>query len=80
MTQEFEQPKAFAARIIALHGGREAFLAHTIAQIDELDARWNQDSVLIGRMLRAHLFVEHFLAKYLEARNPHLGNVDEARL
>lgn len=80
MAQEAESPESFAARIIALRGGREAFLAHTTAQVDELDARWNQDAVLVGRILRAHLFVEHFLAMYLEARNPHLGNVDEARL
>jgi hypothetical protein len=80
MTQERESPEKFAARVIALHGGREAFLAHSNAQINELNLRWNQDAVLIGRILRAHLFVEHYLTKYLAARNPNVGDIEEARL
>lgn len=80
MAQNDESPEKFAARVIALHGGREAFLVQTKAQVDELNTRWNQDAVLIGRILRAHLFVEHYLVTYLEARNPNLGKMEDARL
>jgi len=42
--------------------------------------RWNQDSALIGRILRAHLYVEHYLGEYLQYMNPRLGNLGLARL
>ena len=42
-------------------------------------ALWNQDTPTIGRILRAHLFVEHFLTECLQARNPQLA-LEEARL
>lgn len=42
--------------------------------------RWNQDTDLIGRILRAHLFVEHYVLEYLREENPKLGSLDDARL
>ncbi|WP_426662961.1 hypothetical protein [Rhodanobacter aciditrophus] len=73
-------PDAVAAKVIALHGGRAAFLAHTDAQVAELNLRWNQDSALMGLILRSHLFVEYYLGRYLQLHNPSLGDVDDARL
>lgn len=80
MTSEINNSESIAARVIELYGGREAFLAHSTAQVDELNEKWNQDANLIGRILRAHLFVEHYLTRYLEARNPNLRRLDNARL
>lgn len=34
----------------------------------------------MGRILRAHLFVEHFVTEYLHAKNPSLGDLSAARL
>jgi len=34
----------------------------------------------MGRILRAHLFVEHYLTRYLQTQNPNLGDLDEARI
>lgn len=73
-------PESVATRVIALHGGREAFLAHTDAQIEELNAKWNQNAALMGLILRSHLFVEYYLERYLRTRNPHLGSLENARL
>jgi hypothetical protein len=46
----------------------------------EINTRWNQDASLMGRLLRAHLFVEYFLTRYLSAKNPNLGDLELARL
>jgi len=80
MSQQSVSPEKLANRVIELHGGREAFLAHTDSQINDLNSRWNQDAAMMGRILRSHLFVEHYLTSYLQARNPRLGSLDSARL
>ena len=80
MTTYQPSPEDVATRVIELHGGRKAFLAHSNAQIDRLNAKWNQDAALMGRILRAHLFVEHFVTEYLQAKNPSLGDLSGARL
>jgi hypothetical protein len=41
---------------------------------------WNQDAQSIGRVLRAHLAVEHFLAEFVAATNPRLGSLEDARV
>jgi hypothetical protein len=73
-------PSEVAKRLIALYGGIESARRSFEKAHRELSERWNQDAKLIGRLLRAHLFVEHFLAIYLSASNPNLGNPDLARL
>ena len=80
MSHQSVAPEKLATRVIALYGGREAFLAHTESQIHDLNSRWNQDAPLMGRILRSHLFVEHYLTRYLEGKNPALGNLEAARL
>jgi len=41
---------------------------------------WERDHGAIGRLVRAHLVVEHFLTTYLAAANPSLGDLEAARL
>ena len=73
-------PQRVASHVIALLGGHETAFAHFDADFRLLNDRWNQDTDTIGRILRAHLFVEHFLTEYLIARNPELGSPEDARL
>jgi hypothetical protein len=46
----------------------------------ETQRRWDQDIHTIGRILRAHLFVEHYINEFLEQANPRLGSLARARL
>ena len=78
--QEDMDPQLVASHVIKLLGGRDKALAHFDADVRLLNARWDQDTDAIGRILRAHLFVEHFLTEYLVARNPALGPLEDARL
>jgi hypothetical protein len=73
-------PQRVVSHVIKLLGGRDAASAHFDADFRLLNDRWNQSTDKIGRILRAHLFVEHFLAEYLVARNPALGSLENARL
>ena len=73
-------PQSFAIRLIDLLGGREAARKLLDESHEEIARRWDQDASLMGRILRAHLFVEHYLARYLSVRNPNLGPIDDARL
>lgn len=66
--------------VIELLGGREAAYEYFDKEFREISNRWDQDSEIIGRLLRAHLFVEHFLTEYLASRNPQLGSLEKARL
>jgi hypothetical protein len=73
-------PRTYAAHLIEALGGHEAARKKLDVQFEYIASRWNQDANLIGRLLRSHLFVEHFLTQYLSARNPNLGDVELARL
>ena len=68
------------AHTIELMGGREKAKEITDAEFGEVQRRWNQDITTIGRILRAHLFVEHYLNEHLMRVNPKLGSVEKARL
>lgn len=67
-------------RAFELLGGRDAFFAAADKELKEVQTRWNQNVDTIGRILRAHLFVEHYLTEYLSNANPRLGDAAEARL
>jgi hypothetical protein len=41
---------------------------------------WERDHGAIGQLVRAHLVLEHFLAKYLCTASPALGDIGAARL
>lgn len=73
-------PEGITRRAFELMGGREAFFAAADKELAEVQARWNQNVETIGRILRAHLFVEHYLTEYLSNANPRLGAASEARL
>jgi len=49
------------ARTIELLGGPERARQVTDAEFGEMVTRWNQDTDVIGRILRSHLYVEHYL-------------------
>lgn len=74
------EPEAFAREVIAAFGGEERFFAKMEERLEEFNNVWNQDAERIGRVLRAHLAVEHFLTEYIVVANPSLGSLDDARL
>lgn len=67
-------------RAVELMGGREKYIASIEADYHAMKERWNKDVTTIGRILRAHLHVEHHLTEYLQHVNPQLGELDEARI
>ncbi len=73
-------PTSVVKHVIELSGGHDAFFEKSHAELNRLNAVWKQDSLTIGRILRAHVFVEHFLNELLRAKNPGLGPLDKARL
>jgi hypothetical protein len=73
-------PKAVAREVIEILGGREACLTAIDDEISQKQDRWELDIEAIGRILRAHLYVEHYLEEYLIHTNPRLGTLKDARL
>lgn len=67
-------------RVIELSGGKAALIEETDKKLDFINDKWGQDVVAIGRILRAHLFVEYFMTKCIQTVNPKLGDLDEARI
>lgn len=67
-------------RVIELSGGKAALIEETDKKLDFINDKWGQDVVAIGRILRAHLFVEYFMTKCIQTVNPKLGDLDEARV
>ena len=80
MEKDLSRPEKFAQRVIQLYGGLERCRAHMDERFNMLNAIWDQDNGSIGRVLRTHLAVEHFLKQYLVTMNPLLGSVEKARL
>lgn len=74
------EPQAVIKELLELYGGPEKAWRRFEEDYAQVAGAWNQDTGKIGRILRAHLFVEHFLTEYLSARNPELGSLEEARL
>ena len=66
--------EALVARTVELLGGTERFREISDSEFHEMEARWKQDTDAIGRILRAHLYVEHYLTEHLEKANPRLGS------
>ncbi|UIF86088.1 hypothetical protein [Cupriavidus sp. UYPR2.512] len=75
-----EQFKYVASRTLEIMGGREAAITSMEAEFEAMKKRWDQDTDTIGRILRAHLHVEHYLTEHLQTANPNLGEIDSARL
>jgi hypothetical protein len=73
-------PKQFAERLINLYGGTEKAREVLDRRHAAFNMVWAQNIDKIGRVVRAHLVVEHFMTVYLAARNPLLGQMEDARL
>ena len=73
-------PQLFVKRLLELYGGRDKAFAVLGRRFQAFAERWDQDAGAIGRILRAHLFVEHYITQYLQSRNPKLPDVGGARL
>lgn len=67
-------------RTIELLGGADRASEKTDREFGEMVERWGQDVDAIGRILRAHLYVEHYLTDYIQHANPRLGSTAKARL
>ncbi|MEM5341596.1 hypothetical protein [Paraburkholderia azotifigens] len=80
MRDVFDGSDPIVNRAIEIMGGHEAFKNALDADNAAMKSRWNQDTAAIGRILRAHLYVEHYLTEHLQQVNPRLGDLDEARL
>ncbi|HHC7385923.1 hypothetical protein [Vibrio parahaemolyticus] len=53
------------ARVIELSGGVEQLKVNSDRSLQEINSKWHQYTEIIGRVLRSHLFVEHYMAGYL---------------
>jgi hypothetical protein len=71
---------AIVRRAIELLGGKQEFFAEADRELADVNGRWKQNVEAIGRILRAHLFVEHYLGEYLAKANPRLGALGDARV
>jgi hypothetical protein len=72
--------KKIIERVIELSGGKQSLNEEMENELAAINKKWNQDVNTIGRILRAHLFVEYFVTECLKAYNPKLGNLQNARL
>jgi hypothetical protein len=61
-------------------GGREKYLNAVQARYVAYGQLWNQDAGSLGRVLRAHLVIEHLITACLRATNRKLGPPEKARL
>lgn len=73
-------PEDAIARLIDLFRTRDDLRKVIEDQGQQYGTIWAQDADAIGRVLRAHLAVEHFLTAYIQAQNPNLGKLNNARL
>jgi hypothetical protein len=80
LPMDMPDPASVARHVIQLLGGQEKAFQVLDADFQAARQRWAQDTGKIGRILRAHLFVEHFLSEHLQAKNPNLGSLNEARI
>jgi hypothetical protein len=80
MSDSFDDSDTIIDRAIEIMGGHDAFKSALDADKAAMRSQWNQNITAIGRILRAHLFVEHYLTEHLQQVNPRLGDIDEARL
>jgi len=72
--------KSTIDKIFELYGGKKAFEEDSQNQLKDFNEKWSQDEGLLGRILRSHLVVEHYLTVWLQYINPSLGSIDNAKL
>jgi hypothetical protein len=67
-------------KLFRLYGGKEEFRKDAQKQLDDFNERWNQNSDMLGRILRSHLVVEHYLTLWIQHQNKNLGSISDAKL
>lgn len=67
-------------RLFKSYGGSEKLFKAIDARLAEFNAQWNQDINAMGRVLRSHLIVEHYMTAYLQKINPNLGSIEETKI
>lgn len=67
-------------RAAQLLGGEAEYRKIADQESAEALARWQLDTELVGRILRAHLYLERFVTENLQRTNPMLGSVEKAKL
>ena len=77
---KFPDPTLVVKRVIELLDGVEKTRQITDQELADMNQRWDQDVESIGRILRAHLYIEHYMTEYLSKANPHLVSVEKAKL
>lgn len=80
LTVVMPDTQKFIARLVELHGGWDQFEATLDERFKSFNSIWEQDAGRIGRVLRAHLAVEHFLGGFISFNNPHLPPLENVRL
>jgi hypothetical protein len=71
----------FVQRAFQVFEGSEKLMQCMDEELQHFNLIWTQlDTNAVGRILRAHLVVEHFMTEYLSHANPHLGSIENARL
>jgi hypothetical protein len=71
---------AFTKKVQELYGGLEGFERALDVRSRDFHTAWSQNGEQIGRILRCHLAVEHFLTRVIEEMNPSLGSLSHARV
>ena len=67
-------------RAAELLGGEAEYKRIAAQESNEAQLRWKLDTDSIGRILRAHLFLERFVTENLQRANPALGSIEKAKL
>jgi hypothetical protein len=80
MTIPSDLDERIRKRAAEILGGESEYQKIADHESKEVLGRWNLDTELIGRILRAHLFLERFVTENLQRANPWLGSVEKAKL
>jgi hypothetical protein len=80
MSKNLPPPEVVVSKLFELYGGKEICFARMEERFSYIQKKWVQNADTLGRILRAHLFVEHFLSNYISAKNPNLAGLERARL
>ena len=76
----FHNKQRFVEKVIEILGGKERFKQVVDNEFIDMRRRWDLDVTNIGRILRSHLYVEHYLMQHITKANPRLGDTSKARL
>lgn len=80
MTIPSELDERIRKRAAELLGGEAEYQKIADQESKEALGRWKLDTELVGRILRAHLFLERFMTENLQRANPSLGPIEKAKL